>query len=109
MEQYAWYSRKGGNYPNPVGQKAANGFGLFDLHGNVWEWCVDRYGEDYYGSSPMDDPTGPTLGSERVNRGGSWAYDWGHCRSADRRYDLPGYRNDTHGFRVACLVDASSR
>jgi len=109
LEQYAWYSRKGGNYPNPVGQKAANGFGLFDLHGNVWEWCVDRYGEDYYGSSPMDDPTGPTLGSERVNRGGSWAYDWGHCRSADRRYDLPGYRNDTHGFRVACLVDASSR
>ena len=87
----------------PVGQFKPNAFGLYDMHGNAWQWCADWYGADYYGKSPVDDPTGPDSGTVRVLRGGSW-YFWSvFTRSAQRYRGTPGDRHIGHcaGFRVA--------
>ena len=87
----------------PVGSYPANAFGLFDMHGNVWEWCADWYGP--YPSKTVKDPTGASTGSSRVLRGGSWHYDLGrYCRAAYRSHSDPGYCATTFGFRVVCVV-----
>ncbi|MBN2291351.1 MAG: SUMF1/EgtB/PvdO family nonheme iron enzyme [Pirellulales bacterium] len=103
-------ARDGHVYTAPVGQFRPNGFGLYDMHGNVWEWCSDWYDREYYAGSPTDDPTGPSAGSSRVSRGGGWNAAPGYCRSAYRAGDTPGCRFDVLGFRVASdLVDASGK
>jgi formylglycine-generating enzyme required for sulfatase activity len=84
-----------------VGRHEPNGFGLYDVCGNVDEWCQDWYGENYYARSPNRDPLGPSEGSHRVLRGGCWNANGEHCRSADRDMALPGDRNKQLGFRVA--------
>jgi formylglycine-generating enzyme required for sulfatase activity len=89
-----------------VGSYPANGFGLFDLHGNVWEWCADWYSADYYTQSPRQDPPGPSEGSDRVIRGGSWNSRGQHCRSALRIRSEPAGRYGSLGFRVALVLSS---
>jgi formylglycine-generating enzyme required for sulfatase activity len=85
----------------PVGQFKPNAFGLYDMHGNAFEWCSDWFGKDYFGKSPTDDPTGPGTGEHRVMRGGAWNWTPIFTRSADRAGYWPNGRTDNIGFRVA--------
>jgi formylglycine-generating enzyme required for sulfatase activity len=106
LDDYAWYDDNSGNTTHPVGQKKPNAWGLYDMHGNVWEWCANWWDDDYSESSSTD-PTGPSSGSVRVGRGGGW-YDaaW-YCRSAYRYGGPPGIGVDHLGFRVS-LVPADA-
>ena len=97
LDAIAWHDGNSGGKTHPVKQKAANAWGLYDMIGNVWEWCSDSYGG--YPTGAVEDPTGPNSGSYRVNRGGSWCFDAGCCRSAGRVRLEPGRRNGDLGFR----------
>jgi len=105
LGEYAWYRNNSASKTHPVGEKKPNAWGLYDMHGNVWEWCQDWNDDGYYAKSPTDDPTGPATGSDRVPRGGSWNYPARLCRSASRNSGGPGSRGDNLGLRV-CLVPA---
>ncbi len=102
LGEFAWYWENSGIATHPVGEKRPNGFGLFDMHGNVCEWCWDWYSEDYYKESTSDDPRGPAAGAaDRVFRGGCWYRDARGCRSAYRDGIVPAGRDIGLGFRVA--------
>ena len=113
LSNYAWWDGNaddvGERYAHTVAQLIPNDFGLYDMHGNVWEWCADWYDSRYYSSSPSVDPAGPPSGPSRVIRGGTWYYLASSCRSANRSES--GRRNwqNIIGFRLAADLVSSPR
>ena len=109
LRNYAWFKDNSGNRPRPVGKKLPNPWGIYDMHGDVWEWCNDFYQVDYYQNSPEKNPTGPSAGETKVLRGGCWNSPAEQCRSAFRYNENPGYSDvcfgyDIYGFRCVRSV-----
>lgn len=104
LGEYAWFRDNAEQRTHPVGQKKPNAWGLYDMHGNGWEWCQDRHDGAYYATAPVEDPHGPTAGSCRVFRGGCWNYVASYCRVSGRLWNFPGFRNVSLGFRLARAV-----
>ncbi len=104
LDDMAWYNKNSEDKSHPVGEKQANAWGLYDMHGNVYDWCQDWYGADYYTEcekeGTVQDPPGPENGSDRVLRGGSWDFSAQYCRSAYRGSAGPGGRGYGLGFRL---------
>jgi len=101
LGQYAWNSANSNGQTHPVGGKQPNAFGLYDMHGNVWEWCWDGYDANYYKQSPAVDPHGPGVVAHRVIRGGSLEDGPQFARSALRHGSTPKNRDSNLGFRLA--------
>jgi formylglycine-generating enzyme required for sulfatase activity len=104
LGKIAWTKENSQGMTHPAGTKAANAWGLFDIHGNVWQWCNDWYGGSYYQESPKENPRGPQTGEQRVMRGGSWDSPAEKCRAAYRAKDFQVFTDacfgmDSYGFR----------
>ncbi|MHC4662000.1 MAG: formylglycine-generating enzyme family protein [Planctomycetota bacterium] len=100
LGEYAWFKENSGDCVHNVGLKKPNNWGLYDMYGNVPEWCADRFGEDYYTNSHSDNPEGPEKGKLRVLRGGFWCSDADDCCSFRRKWFAPDVQF-IHGFRLA--------
>jgi formylglycine-generating enzyme required for sulfatase activity len=111
LDDVGWYCGNDGvngmGTTHPVAQKLPNAWGLYDMHGNVWEWCSDWY--DYYPSSAVSDPSGPSSGLARVLRGGSWCAEAGYCRFANRAGSRPNKRFYDYGFRLVFSPQVSRK
>jgi formylglycine-generating enzyme required for sulfatase activity len=103
LADYGWFESNAGGRTHPVGEKKPNAWGLYDMYGNVWEWCSDWYDGNYYKESPAIDPAGPTAVTSRVLRGGSWADPAPYCRSSYRYCLPPWFCVYCYGVRVVCV------
>lgn len=101
----AWYSGNSGVSTHPVKGKTPNQLGLYDMSGNVWEWCLDYYDSNYYSSSPKANPSNRSRSYYRVTRGGSWSFDEGYCCVANRDFEIPSSRSYLNGFRVVIVSE----
>ncbi|MCU4177232.1 formylglycine-generating enzyme family protein [Carboxylicivirga sp. N1Y90] len=101
LNTVGWYGKNSGRKTHAVKQKLANELGFYDLSGNVWEWCSDWYGKDYYNDSPIQNPSGPSGGTFRVVRGGSWYFGADYCRITYRGSSNPESNSGNIGFRLA--------
>jgi len=100
IDRVGWYRNNSQEGCHPVGQKEPNELGLYDMSGNVWEWCYDWYGFEYYGKSPVSNPTGPASGDSRSIRGGAWNMDPWNCRVSNRSSKSPDFTYNYYGFRL---------
>lgn len=100
LDSVAWYDANAGNKAHPTGRKKPNELGIYDMSGNIYEWCSDWYSPDYYKISPEENPTGPAEGTERIIRGGSWFFDRSGLRVAEREGANPDFRYGYIGFRL---------
>ena len=104
LSQYAWYNKNSAGETHPVGQLEPNAWGLYDVHGNVHEWCQDWFDRNYYSHSPSISPEGPLSGLAKALRGGDWgSADW-YCRCASRSLGSPERRSNRVGFRLIKMV-----
>ena len=101
IENVGWFNENSEGKLQPVGKKKPNELGLYDMTGNVWEWCSDWYGENFYARSPKVNPVGPSFGTDKILRGGGFRDYIRRCRSTYRGYHLPNNRSSGDGFRLA--------
>ena len=104
LADVAWFDKNSGGMTHPVGEKKPNAWGLYDMHGNVWQWCADACSKDYAAGSDPRDPAGPPAGIRRILRGGAWAFKATVCRSGSRAGSASNLRNGSYGFRVVCMM-----
>ncbi len=104
LSQYAWFRKNSEGETHPVGQLKPNAWGLYDMHGNIHEWCQDWFDRKYYSQSSSNDPSGPSSGLAKVLRGGDWGSEGWYCRCASRSLSSPDRRSSRLGFRLIRMV-----